>query len=260
MNQISGIIITLNEQTHIRDCIRSLKQICDEIIVVDSGSTDRTAQIAQQEGARVYSQKYLGDGRQKNYGLQYARNDWILSLDADERLTPEAIAAIKNLDLANTPFEAFSLRRRNYIGHRWIKVCGWYPDHFVRLYNRCKTQFAAINAHSRVTTKNFQRLEADLLHFSYRDCGELFSKAVRFSSRSAKVLYKNGRRARWFSPLLHGLNAFVRKYFWRRGCLGGVDGFTVALSAGVNSYLKYARLLEIQRDPAIRKKIDDAIW
>jgi glycosyltransferase involved in cell wall biosynthesis len=208
----------------------------------------------------VVEQEYLGDGPQKNVGLRYAGNDWIFSLDADERLTPEAVETIRALDLDHTPYAAFSLRRRSLIGSRWIRVGGWYPDHFVRLYDRRKTRFSERRAHARVETDSVARLACDLVHHSYASVGELFSKGDRFSTRGAKLLYERGRRARWFSPLLHGCVAFLRSYCLRRGFLGGVDGFSVSLAAAVNSYLKHAKLLEFQRDPECRKRLEGRLW
>lgn len=258
---ISAVIITLNEAHNIRACIESLGDLCDEIIVVDSGSSDETVALAESLGAKVYHQDYLGDGPQKNHGLQFAKNDWIISLDADERLMPETIDCIKKIDLLNSSYDAYSLRRRNYIGSRWIKVCGWYPDHFVRIYDKTRTRFSMAKGHSQITTGNYKRLHCDLIHYSYQSVGELFSKGDRFSTRGAKILYGKGKRANFLSPVVHGSNAFIRKYFFQKGFLGGGDGFTVALSAAVNSYLKYAKLLEIQRDPEIRKSFDEKeLW
>ncbi|MEZ4871815.1 MAG: glycosyltransferase family 2 protein [Bdellovibrionales bacterium] len=260
MANISGNIITLNEESHIKDCILSLRLICDEIVVVDSGSTDKTKEIAREMGALVVDQPYLGDGIQKNVALSHVKNDWVFSLDADERVTPELAEAINNLDLENTPYEAFSVRRRNYIGDRWIKYCGWYPDNFIRLYNRQKTKFADVKAHARVQTKNYDQLNADLIHWSYKHAGELFVKGDRFSTRGAKILFEKGRRGNGFSPVLHGGLAFIKKYFFKLGFLGGVDGLTVALSAGVNSYLKWAKLLQLQRRQSQGSTKNEDLW
>ncbi len=258
---ITGTIITFNEEAHIAECIQSLRQVCSEVIVVDSQSTDRTREIAETHGAKVVVQAYLGDGLQKNIGPEHSTHDWVLSLDADERLTDELVRAVSTLDLANSPVDAYSFRRRNYIGSRWIKVCGWYPDHFIRLYNRRKTRFAPVKAHARVESQNFQRLSVDLIHYSYKSVGELFSKGDRFSTRAAKIAFEKGKRANAFSPMLHGWTAFIRKYIFKRGFMGGVDGFTVALSAAVNSYLKYAKLLEYQRDPKLRETLKSGgLW
>ncbi|MFC3024237.1 glycosyltransferase family 2 protein [Vibrio zhugei] len=259
---ITGIVITLNEANNIKECIESLQTVCSEIIIVDSQSTDDTQAIAQSMGAKVVEQAYLGDGFQKNVGLPHATNDWVLSIDADERLTPEAIATIQALDLDNTPHDGFAFRRRNHIGSRWVKQCGWYPDYCIRLYNRQKTQFSQVKQHASVQAKNPKELDCDLIHYSFENLGQLFAKPGRnFSSRAAKIMYQKGKRANAFSPFSHGLNAFFRKYIMQRGFLGGVDGMTVALSSAINSYLKYAKLLEYQRDPKVLEKEDfNKIW
>ena len=184
MNSITGIIITLNEEHNIADCINNMKQVCNEIIVVDSGSTDHTVTIAEELGAVIIVQPYLGDGFQKNVGLPTAGNNWILSLDADERLTDEMIEAIRNLDLDNSEYDAYSFPRRNYIGSRWIRHGGWYPDVCIRLFDRRKAKFREVKQHSYVETKSSKRLRGDIIHYSFRNIGELFSKPGRnFSTR-----------------------------------------------------------------------------
>ena len=262
MTNITGVIITLNEEQNIAECIASLQQVCNEIIVVDSNSTDSTVEIAERLGARVYRQSYLGDGPQKNHGLQFASNDWILSLDADERLTPELVLALQQLDLGQTEHDAFALRRRNYIGSRWIKHCGWYPDYCVRLYNRQLTRFKDVKQHSFVEARSTKQLDVDLIHYSFKNIGELFAKPGRnYSTRSAKILYQRGKRANAFTPFLNGLSAFFKKYLMQGGCLGGVDGLSVSLSGAINSYLKYAKLLEYQRDPKVLEAEDfSKVW
>lgn len=259
---ISGNIITLNEENNIAACIESMQSVCDDIVVVDSGSTDKTVEIAQRLGATVVHQAYLGDGIQKNVALSHTKHNWVLSLDADERLTPEMSRAITQLDLSSSSVEGFSFRRQNMIGSRWIKQCGWYPDRCIRLYNTEKTRFADVKQHASVQAKSVQEINADIVHFSFKNIGELFAKPGRnFSGRAAKIMYAKGKKANAFSPFLHGLNAFIRKYIFQRGFLGGVDGMTVALSSAINSYLKYAKLLEYQRDPSVTKQDDfNNIW
>jgi glycosyltransferase involved in cell wall biosynthesis len=259
---ISGNIITLNEEKNIAACIKSLMNVCSEIVVVDSGSKDKTIEIAESLGATVIHQAYLGDGFQKNVALDHINNDWVLSLDADERLTEEMIADIKSLDLANDQIDAYAFRRKNMIGSRWIKHCGWYPDYCTRLYNRNKTKFKEVKQHSSVPSTLLQKMDSDIIHFSFKNIGELFAKPGRnFSGRAAKIMFAKGKKANAFSPFLHGLNAFIRKYIFQRGFLGGVDGMTVALSSAVNSYLKYAKLLEYQRDKSVTEQDDfKNIW
>ncbi|SDL54421.1 Glycosyltransferase involved in cell wall bisynthesis [Modicisalibacter muralis] len=260
--KISGVVITLNEAECIETCLASMSAVCDELIVVDSGSTDATCRLAEAAGARVIEQPYLGDGPQKNVGPAQATHRWILSIDADERLTDAAIATIQALDLANTGHDGFAFRRRNFIGSRWIKTCGWYPDYCIRLFDRERTAFSNSRQHASVQATQPRRLDADLEHYSFANLGELFSKASgRFSNRAAKIMYLKGKRANSWSPFIHGSNAFVRKYLFQRGFMSGIDGVSVALSAAVNAYLKYAKLLEFQRDAQVRKAEDfERIW
>lgn len=259
---ISGIITTLNEEANIADAIASLQQVCDEIVVVDSESSDRTVEIARGMGAKVYLQRYLGDGIQKNVALQYVTNRWVLSIDADERLSDELVAWIRNTDFETTTYDGFAVRRRNYIGSRWVKCCGWYPDHLVRLYRHDKLRFRDVKQHAFVPTTNTLEIKADLIHYRYKNCGELFSKPARnYSTRGAKILYLQGKKANAFTPFWHGTAAFLSNYFLRGGVLGGVDGFTLALAIACNSYMKYAKLLEYQRDPKVREAEDfDSVW
>ena len=259
---ISGIITTLNEEANIRDAILSLQQVCDEVVVVDSLSSDRTAEVAREAGAQVVMQPYLGDGIQKNVALSHVKNLWVLSIDADERLTPELVDFIRSTDFDHTPYDGFALRRRNYVGSRWVKACGWYPDYLVRLYRHDRLRFPEVKQHATVPTHNTLRIKADLVHYRYRNLGELFAKPGRnYSTRGAKILYLAGRRAHWWSPLWHGMAAFVVNYFVRGGILGGIDGLTLSKAVALNSYLKYAKLLEYQRDPAVREAEDwDNVW
>ena len=206
---------------------------------------------------RWYTNLTLETVFKKNVALAHVKNDWVLSIDADERVTEDMAQAIAQLTLDQHCEDAFTFRRRNMIGERWIKQCGWYPDRCIRLYNKNVARFADVKQHAAVKAKTVKHINADIIHYSFRNIGELFAKPGRnFSGRAAKIMYHKGKRANAFSPFLHGLNAFLRKYIAKRGFLGGVDGFTVSLSSAVNSYLKYAKLLEFQRDPSVTKQDD----
>ena len=262
MKQISGIITTLNEEKNIVEAIRSLQQVCDEVVVVDSLSSDRTVELAKEAGARVVLQPYLGDGIQKNIALDYVKNLWVISIDADERLTPELVDFINRTDFETTSYDGFAVRRRNYVGSRWVKACRWYPDWLVRIYRHDKLRFRDVKQHSHVPTDNTLRVKADLIHYRYHNIGELFAKPGRnYSSRGAKILYLSGRKVHAWSPVSHGLGAFLVNYFLRGGILGGIDGLTLSLSIANNSYLKYAKVLEWQRDPKVRDAENfDQVW
>jgi len=253
MKHISGIITTLNEESNIEAAIRSLQRVCNEVVVVDSGSCDRTVEIAQTAGARVFSQSYLGDGIQKNVALKYVTNEWVISIDADERLSDELINKIESTDFATTTYDGFAIRRRNMIGSRWVKSCGWWPDYLVRIYRHSKLRFPEVKQHATISTANTIKWKADLIHYRYKNIGELYAKPGRnYSNRGAKILYLGGKRANVLSPIIHGTGAFIVNYLIRGGIFGGIDGLTLSKAIATNSYLKYARLLEYQRDETVR--------
>ena len=242
---ITATIITLNEERNIRACLESVFQVCDEAIVVDSESTDDTVKIAQSLTAKVYVQKYLGDGPQKDYGVKFAKNDWILSIDADERLDERTVQCIRALDFTNTKCDAFALGRKTFVGDRWMKV--WYPDVVVRLYNKNRARYLPIKGHSRVEATNIQQLDCDLLHYSYRDYRDMLGRIDKFASRGAAILYERGVTVSFFTPLAHAIAAFLRKYFMKKGILYGVDGLTVSVISAFSTYMKYVLLAERRR-------------
>lgn len=243
---ITATIITLNEEKNIEAVILSVHEICDEILVIDSESTDRTCEIAESLGAKVIIQPYLGDGPQKAFGAPLAQNDWILSLDADERLDSNAIDAIKSLDLAATPYDAFSFARKTYVGKNFIKL--WYPDRVTRLYNRKQCGFSTAGGHAKVTTANVQSLEADLLHFSYENYSEMIKTSHKFITRGARIAYEEGKRAKSLDPLLHGVGALFKALVLKGGIFHGLNGWNVAVISAFSSYMKYALMLELQEN------------
>lgn len=243
---ITGIIITLNEEDNIQKCIDSLKKVCDEIIVVDSQSQDKTVEIARKLGAKVYIQKYLGDGPQKRHGVQFASNDWILTLDADERLADDMIADIKSLDLSTIKHDGISFRRMSFIGDRWQKL--WYPDNIVRLYNKNTAGYQSVIGHAAVDAKNIKKLNSHILHYSYKNLSEMAQKIDKFSYRGAKMLYAKNKKVTVFSPPIRGFFAFFKKYILKGGIFMGLDGLTISLFTGFNTYLKYAMLIELNNE------------
>jgi len=254
--KITGNIITLNEEHNIEACIHSLKKVCDEIIVVDSNSSDKTVELAETLGAKVVVQAYLGDGPQKNVVLEHAAYEWILSLDADERLDEAMAAAILAVKTKEQHPDAYSFKRKNYIGDRWIKQCGWYPDVCVRLYNKAHARFRDVAGHSGVEAKHVTLLDGNIIHYSYKNYHDLLYKTNRFSSRGAKMLMDKNRSANGFSPFVHFMAAFFRKYFLQKGFLQGLDGLTISLTASINSYMKYAKLIEMRKS----SKHSSSLW
>lgn len=244
---ISGLVITLNEEKHIAECLRSLFKVCEEVVVVDSNSTDGTVVIAQQEGAKVYSQAFLGDGPQRSYGLQFCKNDWILNLDADERLDNDLVAFLKQLDLNEVCHEAYDFRRKNFFHGKWIRVAGCYPDHVRRLFNRKMTDFLPVKTHSKILSTETMTIPCHVIHFSFADYSEMIMIMNRYSSWQAKSLFDGGANVWLLAPFLHGFWSFIMHYVVKYGFLGGLDGLTFSLLNSMGSYFKYAKLLELTR-------------
>jgi glycosyltransferase involved in cell wall biosynthesis len=244
MHPIAGIIITRNEEKNIEACITSIKKVCDEIIVVDSLSEDNTAEIARKNGASVFLQEYLGNGPQIIYGVKKAKNDWILSIDADERVEDEMAAAINRLDLSN-PDIAFAFRRRNFVGNHWIKAAGFYPDYVTRLYNKNKSWHTAQKGHAKVVAPKIRRLKVHIKHFTYTSYSHWLEKLEWMTTRDAWAYYEKGKKPSTIRPLTSALGAFFQKLIFKGGIFQGMDGWTVTLTTVMRAYMKYMKLNEI---------------
>ncbi|MDY0132791.1 MAG: glycosyltransferase family 2 protein [Desulforegulaceae bacterium] len=253
MNKITGIIITLNEEKNIKDCILSLKKLCHEIIVVDSLSKDNTVEIAKDLGAVVYLQKYLGDGPQKAFGVKYAKNDWILSIDADERLEDDLIEKVSSLELKNEDI-AYAFRRRNFVGNHWIKAAGFYPDYVTRLYNRKTSGYLDKKAHSKVEAPKIKKIKGHITHYTYESYSHWVERLSWFCTNDAWGYYQDGRKVGKYKPVLSAIGAFFQKFIVKGGIFQGVDGFTVTLTTMFRAYMKYTILNEIHENSKNEKK------
>jgi len=246
MRQISAVIIAYNESTHIGDCIASAQQVCNEVIVVvDAKTCDDTALIAEKMGARVMHQEYLGDGPQKAVAVPSASNEWILALDADERLEDDAVEAIVRIDLEALDVDAYSFRRRNFVGEHWIKAAGFYPDSVTRLYHRQRAGYLPKKAHSSVKAERVMPLQAHLRHYTYHDYAHWMDRINKLSSRDAWAMYERGKQPSKSAPTLHALMAVVRKLILKGGIFQGMDGMTVAITTAFHAYMKYLKLNEL---------------
>lgn len=245
--RISGLIITFNEADNIQACIRSLKKVCDDVVVVDSNSTDQTQEIAKAEGATVIVQTFLGDGPQRILGLPYCKHEWVLNLDADERLEPDCIATIQSLQLGNEGADVYELRRHNFIGKQITPYAGQYPDYVARLFNKSTANFSPVKAHTRVSGQKHCYLDCHIRHFSYKDFSDLFTRQCKYATWGAEEIVKKGKKVGFLTPFAHGSWSFVRHYFFKRGFLGGNLGLTISIAKATGAYLKYARAAEIER-------------
>jgi len=242
--KITANIITLNEEKNIADVILSVQEVCDEVLIVDSLSSDRTCIIAESLGAKVVKQKYLGDGGQKAFGAPLAKYDWILSIDADERLDSNAIRAIKQLNLDQTTYDAFSFARKTYIGNIFIKL--WYPDRVTRLYNRAKCSYTTAAGHAKIETSNVKNLKADMLHYSYENYSQMLKTSHKFITRGANIASSEGKKVSLYDPLIHGVGALFKALVLKGGMFHGISGWNVAVISSFSSYMKYALILEMQ--------------
>lgn len=250
MTPLSLTVITLNAESHIARCLKSVP-FASDIVVVDSGSTDRTVEIAQSLGARVFSEEWRGFGPQKRRASQLAKHSWILNLDADEALSPDAQAELKSLlegrELSSS--EAFSFPRLSHHLGRWIRHGGWYPDWQIRLYNREKVDWSQAEIHEKIEAHNPIRLKAPLEHWVFQDLTHQIQTNNRYSGLLAHELHKSGRRFSLFHLLTKPWVKFNEVYFWKRGFLDGLPGLIIAVGAAYSVFLKWAKLWEIEKLP-----------
>jgi len=249
MELLSVVIISYNEEKNIGRCIESVKKIADEIIVVDSFSTDRTKEIALEKGAIVKQEKFRGYIEQKNIALQLATHHFTLSIDADEALDErlaESIAAEKQ----NFRTKAYSMNRcANYCG-KFIRHGLWYPDAKVRLFDKRIASWGGTNPHDRIELKeqvNIKHLKGDILHFSYDTIEEHIVQSNNFTTISAVAMHKKGQTSNWIKILVNPFWSFFNGYFVRLGFLDGFYGFVIAINAAHQTFLKYIKLYRLQR-------------
>lgn len=247
MLNITGVVIAFNESSHIRACIESLRQVCNEIIVVDSYSRDDTVALAKNAGATVYQREYPGDGPQINYGAERAGNDWILRMDADERLDRDAVEFIRALDLNDTRYDAYAFCRKNFVGTHWIKAAGFYPEYVTRLYRRSRCGFTNTGRHDYVKARSVRKAKAHIIHYTYRDCSNWVDKLNKLSDVDARLMYEHGMRTHRWAPVTHALAAAIRKFLLKGGLFQGLDGITVSLTTVFRIYMKYLKLYELQQ-------------
>jgi len=249
MISLSVVIITFNEEKNILRCINSVKNFADEIVVVDSYSTDSTKDICLQHSVKFIQHKFEGYIEQKNFAILQAISNYILAIDADEALSPElekSIIEVKN----NWNFDGYYFNRlTNYCG-KWIKHCGWYPDKKLRLFVRSKGMWAGNNPHDRFemhegTTTSF--LKGDLLHYSYYSIFQHIEQSIKFSEIAAKADYNNGRKVSFIGLIFKPSWKFIRNYFLKVGFLDGYYGFVICKISANASFLKYLKIRELKK-------------
>lgn len=249
MTLISAVIITFNEEKNIGRCIESLNGVAEDIVVVDSFSSDRTEAICLEKGVRFIQHAFEGYIEQKNFALTQSKYDHILSLDADEALSPELKESILKAK-ANFIATGYEMNRlTNYCG-KWIYHTGWYPDRKLRLFDKRKARWAGRNPHDRCEMNEGSitaRLQGDLLHYSYYTIDQHVDTANKFSTINAEVLFERGKKARWFNFIVNPAFRFFRDLIIKGGFRDGFYGYVIARISAHAVFLKYVKLREFQR-------------
>lgn len=244
-NKISAVIITGNEENNIKDCLKSA-QWADEIIVVDSESTDATVKIAKEFTDKVFIHKWEGYAKQKSFAISKANNEWILSLDADERVTKSLANEIENYDLQNSKYDAFKIRRENYFIGKKISYCGWGKDFQLRLFRKSKTKLNNKLVHEGfIVDGQIGALKNVVQHYSYKNFNDGFLKINEYSSLEALEKYKR-KKVSTLRILFYPVLAFLQHYFIRKGIKDGKHGLMVSLMHAVTKLQVQMKIWEIQ--------------
>ncbi|MBD3660670.1 MAG: glycosyltransferase family 2 protein [Arenibacter algicola] len=245
---LSAVIITFNEEKNIERCILSIKDIVDEILVLDSFSTDDTQSICKKYGVRFIQHAFDGHIEQKSRAKTLAANEHILSLDADEALDEELKKSILEVK-SNWQNDVYKMNRlTNYCG-QWIHHSGWYPDTKIRLFDRKKGEWGGTNPHDKFIPHqgaSISHLKGDILHYSYYNRGEHLKQIESFSSIGAQALFNKGKKSNWLKIVIKPLARFIKAYILHLGFLDGAAGFTISRLSAYANYLKYVKLKKLQ--------------
>ncbi|MCX6224562.1 MAG: glycosyltransferase family 2 protein [Bacteroidia bacterium] len=245
---LSVAIITKNEEDNIRQCLQSIS-FAGQIVIVDSGSIDKTLKIAAEFGCEIYSEEWRGFGHQKQSAIEKCRQPWILVLDADERIPPDTADMIKKIVTDPNIQEAgFSFPRRNYFQGQWIKHAGWWPDRIVRLFHKGAGRMTMAVVHESVEVKGaVGALDEAIEHYTESRLDKVIQKIDRYSTLGAEAAFREGKRSSTGGAFTRAFFTFIQDYFFRLGILDGMPGLTLAVTDSVNKYFKYAKLSELNK-------------
>lgn len=248
MAKLSVVTIAFNEERNIVDCLNSVRW-ADEVIVVDSGSVDLTVELAKHFPAKVMQMEWRGYGATKNEAMQHATGDWVLWLDADERVTPELAAEIQQIiKKDNGVFAGYTVARRAFFLGKWIKHCGWYPSRVTRLFRRTKGKFSETKVHEQLILEGSTGLlHNDLLHYTDPDLHHYFQKFNRYTSLAAEDLRTAGKQFSLFDLVVRPPFVFFKMFVLRLGFLDGVHGFILSVVSMSYVFAKYAKLWELRK-------------
>lgn len=241
---LSVLIRTKNEEKNIERAIKSVQGLAEEIIVVDSGSTDKTVEIAKNLGAKVFFKEWEGYANQLNYGISLCSHEWILVLDADEELSEELRESIRR-ELKNPKYEVYQLCRRTYYLGRFLKH-GWYPEWRIRLFKKGKVLFEGILHEKAIFEGKKGKLRGDLYHYSFKSLEDHYQKTIKYAKIMAQDMKSRGKKFNLLNLIFNPIWHFIKVYFFKLGFLDGIRGFFIAMSGAFYVFLKYKFLYELE--------------
>ena len=246
MEKLSVCIITYNEEENISGCLESVKW-ADEIVIVDGFSTDRTIEIAKRYTDKIFQRKFDGYGRQKNHAIANATSNWILAIDADERITSGLEEEITSIFRASPPpMVGYELPFKVFFRNKWVRHGGWYPEYHLRLFRKESGRFKERLVHEGVEVSGpVGRLHHFVEHYTYRSISDFIQRMDRYSTLSAEAYYKEGRKVGWMETAFRVWFTFFQMYFLKRGFLDGAVGFQLATLYSYYTFVKYAKLKEL---------------
>jgi len=244
---LSVVIITKNEEKNIRRCLDSVKW-ADEIVLIDSQSTDRTVEIAKEYEAKVFSPEWKGYGPAKQEGVNNASGEWILSIDADEEVTPELSKEIKETLSSEESYDGYLINRHTNFMGKWINHCGWYPDYLLRLFRKDKGNFNDAVIHEQVVLDGRTReLKAKILHYSYPNMETYLERFNRYTTMGAEAAFANGKKASNFDIVFRPFVSFIDHFITHQGFQDGLEGFIISVMSSVAVMVKYVKLRHLQK-------------
>lgn len=247
---LTVIVPTFNEEDNIRACLESVRW-ADDIFVVDSFSTDRTLEIAREFTSHIVQHEYVNSATQKNWAIPQAKSDWVMVVDADERVTPELRARIQDILANGTPYDGFRIRRMTIFFGKLIRHCGWHHDYLTRLWRNGKGRYEDKSVHADVVVDGkVGTIHEHFLHNTYRSFDHYLEKFGRYTTWSANDLYKRGKRATWANLTFRPMWRFFRMFVLRHGFLDGKHGLILSGLAAYTVFMKYAKLWDMQRREA----------
>ncbi len=247
--KISAVVVCFNEEKNIERCLKSLLWT-DEIVIVDSFSTDRTLDICRKYTDRIYQRRWKGINDQKRYAVSLARNEWVIVIDADEVVTEELKEEIKErLTADKGRYDGYMIKRHTYYLGRWINHCGWYPDYKLRLFKKSKCRFIGEDPHDKISVEGkVGKLKGEIYHFTYENIADHLRTINSFSDTVAKNMFKKGERFLLLKMLFKPPVKFFETYIYKLGFLDGIPGLIIAVLSSYYVFLKYAKLWEMRNE------------